>query len=142
VTGLDTGRRLAPAGAGALPAGALVLADAVGLFAFTWIGLQTHQTPRTAGAVLATFLPLLGAWLAVAAWRGSYRHRSRAALLVTWILGVPAGLLLRQVVLGRGLSPGFAVFLAVALVMTMACVLAARAAAWGGWRLRGYGSSA
>jgi hypothetical protein len=103
-----------------------MIADAVGVLAFTILGLRTHLVAQTPPAVLRTVGPLWVAWLAIGVWRGAYRAPFSAGLFQTWILAVPLGLVARQLLLGRPIGPRFLVFVGVALVMTLPCVAVAR----------------
>jgi DUF3054 family protein len=60
---------------------------------------------------------------------GLYRRGGRRALLLTWAVGVPAGVVLRALVLGHFAIGKEAAFLGVALVFTGLFVLGFRAAA-------------
>jgi DUF3054 family protein len=104
----------------------LVVADMLGLLAFTLLGLRAHLVGQTGPAVLRTVGPLWAAWILIGVWRGAYRAPSVAALLQTWILAVPVALVARQLILGRPFGPRFLVFVAVALAMTLLCVVVAR----------------
>ncbi|GAC1429045.1 MAG: hypothetical protein NVSMB65_02350 [Chloroflexota bacterium] len=111
--------------------------DALVFVLFAWTGRSSHgEATGTAalGAVLGTAAPFLAAWFAMAAVLGTYRARDDAprALLgraaLTWLLAWPVGLLLRAVILRRGIPPSFA---AITLIVNMALLLAWRALAAG-----------
>ncbi len=104
----------------------LIIADMLGLLAFTVLGLRTHLVGQTVIAVLRTVGPLWIVWIAIGAWRGAFRTPSPAALLQTWVLAIPAALVARQLLLGRTFGPRFLIFVAVALVSTLVCVVVAR----------------
>jgi hypothetical protein len=104
----------------------LLIADVIGLLAFTLLGLRMHMVGGTVPAILRTVVPLWVAWIAVGLWRGAYRAPSLSTLAQTWILAVPIALVARHVFLGRAFGSGFLIFVAVALVMTMVCVVVAR----------------
>jgi hypothetical protein len=104
----------------------VVVADMVGLLAFTVAGLRAHLVGQTLPAVLRTVGPLWVAWIAIGLWRGAFRAPSAVTLLQTWILAVPVALALRQLLLGRAFGPRFLIFVGVALVMTLVCVVIAR----------------
>jgi hypothetical protein len=96
--------------------------------AFATVGLLSHDHTLSATGYLRDAVPVLGGWFAAALAFGAYRRPSRRALLATWIVGVPAGILVRALVLGRDLDGGQAVFLGIALAFTLLFVLAARTA--------------
>jgi hypothetical protein len=106
----------------------LAVADGVALAAFVTVGLLSHDHALTAAGYARDLLPLLAGWYGAAALFRLYRGGGRRALLATWAVGVPVGVVLRAVVLGRSASGKEAAFLAVALVFTLVLVLAARAA--------------
>lgn len=104
----------------------LVAADALALLAFVVAGIRVHGGLLTAQAVARDAVPLLAAWWALAPLTGVYRAPGWVSLLRHWAVAVPAGLLARQVLLGRPLGRGTLVFLAAAWVFTAVCVGAAR----------------
>ena len=108
------------------PPGVLALADAAALVLFSVVGLLSHDGAVSASGLARDALPLLAGWFAAALLFRTYRRRSARALLLTWIVGVPLGVALRAVVLGRALEGREAAFLAVALTFTLVFVLALR----------------
>ncbi len=108
------------------PPGVLALADAAALVLFSVVGLLSHDGAVSASGLARDALPLLAGWFAAALLFRTYRRRSARALLLNWIVGVPLGVALRAVVLGRALEGREAAFLAVALTFTLVFVLALR----------------
>lgn len=119
---------------------ALIAGDAVVLLAFTLGGMAFHRSPD--GFVVARVLEILvpfalsylGVGLAVGAFDKrtdgkSFSLRSAAA----WLLGIPGGMLLRSLFLGR---PPLASFLGVTLAFTGLCFLLWRATYWLAWGRR------
>jgi hypothetical protein len=106
----------------------LPAADALGIAAFATLGLVLHDEALSPAGYARDLLPILAGWYAATLAFGAYRRPSWRTLLATWIVGVPAGVLLRALVLGRDLDGGQAVFLALTLAFTLAFVVAARAA--------------
>jgi hypothetical protein len=102
-----------------------VAADAAAILLFTTLGLVAHGFEPL--GYVRDALPLLAAWVAVAAAVGLYRGRSRRRLLVCWALAIPLGVLLRARVLGRALDGDQASFLAVTMAFSLAFVVALRA---------------
>jgi hypothetical protein len=111
---------------GRLPARWLPYGDAAALLLFTVLGLRFHNVALGSEEVLRTAVPLWLAWFAVAGALGAYRRPAAARFLLTWLVAVPVGLALRQLWLGRLFGPGFAIFVGVALGLTLACLLAWR----------------
>ena len=106
----------------------LALSDAAAIVLFSVVGLLSHDGAVSATGLARDALPLLAGWFAAALAFGTYRRRSLRTLLLAWIVGVPLGVALRALVLGRVLEGREAAFLAVALTFTLVFVLALRAA--------------
>jgi Protein of unknown function (DUF3054) len=106
----------------------LPAADALGIVAFATLGLFLHDEALSPVGYARDALPVLAGWYAAALAFGAYRRPSWRTLLATWIVGVPAGVLARALVLGRDLDGDQAVFLGITLAFTLLFVVAARAA--------------
>lgn len=107
---------------------ALALSDAAALVLFSVFGLLSHHGGISAAGLARDALPLLAGWFAAALLFGTYRRRSLRALLLAWAVGVPLGVALRALVLGRALEGREATFLGVALAFTLVFVLVLRVA--------------
>jgi Protein of unknown function (DUF3054) len=118
------------------PQRVLALADASALVLFAVVGLLSHDGAVSAAGLARDALPLLAGWFAAALLFGTYRRRSVRTLLLAWVVGVPVGVGLRGLVLGRALDGREAAFLAVALTFTLLFVLTLRAALAFGSRSR------
>jgi hypothetical protein len=107
----------------------LALSDGLALVAFVTVGLLSHDHTLSLTGYARDLLPLLAGWFGAAALFGLYRgHGSaRRSLLLTWAVGVPVGVLIRALVLGRSLDGEEAAFLGVALAFTGLFVLGFRA---------------
>ena len=99
--------------------GLLPALDATALLAFVAVGLAQHDEGAVAWLFLRNALPLLGSWFAVAALVGTYRRPGIRTLLVTWVVAVPAGLLLRTAWVGSPSGARILVFLGVGLAFTL-----------------------
>jgi hypothetical protein len=110
----------------ALPRRLAIAADAAAIVLFAIVGMLSHGAAASAFARDA--LPLLGGWFAAALVTRLYVQPSLPRLLVTWIVGITAGVLVRALILGRDLDGHQAAFLATSLVFTLLFVLALRAA--------------
>jgi hypothetical protein len=106
----------------------LPLADALGILTFATVGLLSHDHALSLTGYARDALPVLVGWCAAALAFGAYRNPSTRSLLLTWIVGVTGGILVRALVLGRDLDGGQAVFLGISLAFTLLFVLAWRAA--------------
>lgn len=108
--------------------GVLALGDAAALLLFAVVGLLSHDGGLSAAGLARDALPLLAGWFAAALLFGTYRRRSLRTLLLAWAVGVPVGVGLRALVLGRAPDGRQAAFLGVALAFTLLFVLALRVA--------------
>jgi len=98
------------------------IVDAVALIAFVAIGVLTHGT--SFGALVRDLLLFLGCWFAVALVVQLYARPGRRRLLVTWLVGISAAVLIRAAIVGHFAAD----FYGVALGFTLLFVLAARKA--------------
>ena len=108
----------------------LAASDAVAIVAFVTVGLVSHEHAVSATGYARDALPILGAWFGAAALLGTYRARGGGLrrLLATWAIGIPVGVLIRALVLGRPLGADQLEFLGVALVFSLLFVLGLRSA--------------
>jgi hypothetical protein len=100
--------------------------DVVALALFATIGLLSHHGTVSAIGYARDLLPIAVGWFAAALAFGTYRKRSPARLLATWAVGVPVGIALRALVLGRAFDGKEAAFLGVALTFTLLSVALVR----------------
>jgi hypothetical protein len=112
----------------------MAAADAVAIVLFAAIGQLSHHGGVSLAGFARDALPLLGGWFLAAAAFGLYTRGGRRAFVLTWLVGVTAGVAVRALVLGRSLNGHEAAFLVTSLVFTLVLVLACRALA--NWRLR------
>lgn len=98
-----------------------VAADALAFVAFALVGMLSHDGISAEG-FLRDVVTLAAGWFAAAAGFALYRRPSRRALLLTWIVGVPVGVLVRALALGRATEPRQLAFLATTLVFSLAFV--------------------
>ena len=110
------------------PPGVLALSDAAALLLFAVVGLLSHEGGLSAAGLARDALPLLAGWFAAALLLRTYRRRSLRTLVLAWAVGVPVGVGLRALVLGRAPDGRQAAFLGVALAFTLLFVLALRVA--------------
>jgi hypothetical protein len=100
----------------ARPPLALAASDLAAIVVFVTIGLISHHKGFGLRGYARDTLPLAGGWLAAALLFHPYREQRRWRTIATWALGVPLGVLVRALVLGRSLNGSEAAFLAVCLV--------------------------
>jgi DUF3054 family protein len=112
----------------------LAAADAAAIVIFAAIGQLSHHGGVSLAGFARDALPILAGWFLAAAAFGLYKRNSRRAFMLTWLVGVTAGVAVRAVVLGRTLNGHEAAFLVTSLVFTLLLVLACRALTI--WRLR------
>jgi hypothetical protein len=108
------------------PPRVLALADGAALVLFSVVGLLSHDGTVSAAGLARDALPLLAGWFAAALLFRTYRRRSVRTLLLTWIVGVPLGVAVRALALGRAFDGREAAFLGVALTFTLVFVVALR----------------
>jgi len=107
----------------------LVASDMAAIIVFVTIGLFAHHHGLSATGYARDTLPLAAGWFAAAALFHPYGDRARfGPVVATWACGVPAGVLLRALVLGRTLDGKEASFLGVCLTMIGLLVLLLRGA--------------
>jgi hypothetical protein len=99
----------------------------VAILAFTVAGILSHRGSLPLSALAEDTLPLLAGWFAAAAAFHLYARHVWRALLLTWILGIPLGVVLRAAVLGRLDEPRQLAFLATTLILSLVFVVASRA---------------
>jgi DUF3054 family protein len=107
----------------------LPVADALGILTFATVGLLSHDGALSLSGYARDAVPVLVGWFAAAAAFGAYRRPTGRTLLLTWIVGVPLGILIRGIALGRSPDSDQAVFLGITLAFTLLFVLCWRAAA-------------
>jgi hypothetical protein len=105
----------------------LPFSDALAIVAFATVGLLSHDHALSASGYARDALPLLAGWFAAALLLGTYRRPSTRTLLAAWAVGVPLGVLVRALALGRSLEGDQAVFLGITLAFTLLFLLAFRA---------------
>ncbi len=106
---------------------AMAAIDGAAILAFTIIGVVSHRGALPASALAEDALPLLGGWFAASLVFRLYGRRTRQALLLTWAVGIPLGVLVRAAVLGRLDEPRQLAFLLTTLILSLVFVLGARA---------------
>ena len=110
-----------------VPPWAVAAVDGLAILGFTIAGVLSHRGALPPSALAEDALPLLGGWFAAAAVFRLYGRRTRRALLLTWAVGIPAGVLVRAAALGRLGEPRQLAFLVTTLALSLVFVLAARA---------------
>lgn len=100
--------------------------DAGALVAFVVVGVIQHDEGIAVSGLLRTGVPLLVSWFAVALVVGTYRHPGWVTLGLTWIVGVPLGLLVRSVIRGGPWGHGLLVFGGVAMGFTLLFLVGGR----------------
>lgn len=107
----------------------LAAADALALVAFVLAGIRSHHNVGALGLFLRNAAPLLTAWFIVAILMGSYGRPGLRTLLVTWVVAVPAGLVVRSLWVGSPTGARLLVFLGIGLVFTAPFLLTGRSLA-------------
>jgi hypothetical protein len=103
------------------------VADAVALIVFVLVGIRSHHEIGALDLFLRNAVPLEVMWFAVAVVSGTYRRPGLRSLLWTWIVAVPAALVVRSLWLGSPSRVRLLTFLGVGLAFTLLFLLAGRA---------------
>lgn len=93
---------------------------------FVLVGLRTHSLDGRAEIFLRNAVPVTVAWLIVAVLLRTYRPPSFSRFVLTWLIAVPVGLLIRTWIAGTLGNDGVAVFFGVAMVFTLAFLAVGR----------------
>lgn len=109
----------------------LAVADAVALVVFVLIGVRAHHEVGALDAVMRNAVPLELSWFTVAAVTGAYRRPGLRTLLWTWVVAVPAGIVVRSLWIGSPSGLDLLTFLGVGSAFTLLFLLVARAAVGG-----------
>jgi DUF3054 family protein len=109
----------------------LVVGDVVALVLFALLGLISHDKGIGAHGLFRDALPVVAGWLIAAGSFDLYRRPSWKRFVLTWLVGITGGVLVRGLVLHRNvLGAKYLTFVAVTLVVTLVLLLAWRAAYW------------
>ena len=92
----------------------LIIGDLLVILSFVWIGRSSHNLSISdLLATALTALPFLLSWFVITPWFGIYdsqvsrsRQKLVPRLLLGWAVAGPVALLLRSLILGRGLVSG------------------------------------
>ena len=101
--------------------------DGVAIFAFTVAGVVSHRGALPPSALAEDALPLLAGWYAASLLFRLYSRNTAQALILTWAVGIPLGVLVRAAMLGRLDEPRQLAFLLTTLILSLVFVLGARA---------------
>ncbi|MEX2555977.1 MAG: DUF3054 domain-containing protein [Actinomycetota bacterium] len=107
----------------------LLIGDAIAIALFAVIGLASHDEGITAGGVARNALPILAGWFVVAAFVGTYSRPGLRTMLITWVMAVPVGVVIRAIVLSRPADGSQIVFAIVTMTVTLVLLLGWRAIA-------------
>jgi len=108
------------------PIVALVIADAVALTVFVAVGIRSHHEVGALDLFLRNAIPLEVAWFAVSTVAATYRRPGIRTLLWTWIVSVPAGLVVRSIWVGSPSGTRLLVFVGIGLLFTLLFLLTGR----------------
>jgi hypothetical protein len=103
------------------------VADALALVAFILVGIRSHHEIAPLDLFLRNAVPLEATWFVVAAVTGAYRRPGIRTFLWTWLVAVPAGLVLRSLWVGSPTGVRLLTFLGIGLAFTLLFLLAGRA---------------
>ena len=93
----------------------LAAGDALAFFLFAALGHEQHAESTDLGHIVGTAIPFIAGWLVMSPWAGAYRVPSRLQLRqllqrtgFAWLCAWPVALLLRALILQRGIPLSFA----------------------------------
>ena len=92
--------------------------DATAFLIFAIVGMLSHDGTVFIRGFVRDALPLWVGWFAVALAVGLYRRPTRGRLLAAWAVGVPLGVLIRGIALGRHLDGSQLAFLITTMIFT------------------------
>jgi len=107
----------------------LAACDLTAIVVFVTIGLLHHRHGLSVAGYARDTLPLAGGWFAAGALFNAFDDGGLGALAATWACGIPAGVLVRALVLGRPIDGSEAAFLGVCLATIGLLVLVLRGGA-------------
>jgi len=90
--------------------------DVGALASFILVGMDSHSDAAALSIFLRNFVPFTGAWLVTAWFAGTYRSPAPRALLLTLVIAIPAGVLLRAAWTRTWSVTDVVTFMAVALL--------------------------
>ena len=90
--------------------------DLAALVAFILVGMNSHSDAEALSIFLRNFIPFTGAWLVTAWFARTYRPVAPRSLLLTLVIAIPSGVLLRAAWTRSWTASDVATFMAVALV--------------------------
>jgi hypothetical protein len=90
--------------------------DVVAIGAFILVGMDAHDDAEAWSIFLRNFVPFTAAWLVTAWFVHTYRPPTPRALLITMLIAIPCGVLLRAAWVRSSTATDVVTFIAVALV--------------------------
>ena len=93
--------------------------DLVALPLFVIVGMGSHDRDGQFAVFARNAVPIELAWLVVAVLVRTYRPPTFGRLLLTWVIAVPAGLVVRTAIAGSFDDADVLVFFAVAMAFTL-----------------------
>jgi Protein of unknown function (DUF3054) len=90
--------------------------DVVAIATFILIGMGSHSDAAALTIFLRNFVPFTGAWLVTSWLAGTYRPPAPKPLLVTLVIAIPAGVLIRAAWTRSSTASDVVTFMAVALL--------------------------
>lgn len=123
------------------PSAVLVIGDLLVILSFVLIGRQSHALSTSdLAAGLLTALPFVAGWFVAAPWLGLYRvevsrtmSKLLPRLLITWLIAVPLGHVLRALILQRPIPGGIPVTFVLVSLAYLGVVMTAWRLAYVGW---------
>jgi Protein of unknown function (DUF3054) len=115
--------------------------DVAAIAIFIAFGMEAHADAGAASVFLRNFIPFTAAWLVTASFARTYRPPTPHALILTLVVAIPCGVLLRAAWVRSWTASEVVTFMAVALLFASIFIGIGRVvAATVGARLFGAGS--
>jgi hypothetical protein len=111
---------------GSVRARVALAADLLALAAFVVVGVRSHHGATQLRAFLRNAVPFGGVWLVTAALVGTYRPPSTIRLAKTWLIAVPAGVVVWSLWVGSEGTTKILIFLVVAMAFTLVFLIVGR----------------
>jgi Protein of unknown function (DUF3054) len=115
--------------------------DVTAIAVFIAIGIEAHDDAGAASIFLRNFVPFTAAWLVTAWFARTYRPPTPRALVLTLVVAIPCGVLLRAAWIRTSTAAEIATFMVIALLFASVFIGFGRViSATVGARLFGHGS--
>ena len=99
---------------------ALAIGDAAAILLFAVVGLINHDEGITVAGLARNVLPIFGVWFAISPFTRTYTRPGWRTMLITWVIAVPVGVVIRAIALKRAADESQIAFAIITLIVTLA----------------------